>query len=76
MKILIADDDPVTLNLLASRLGAWGHTVHQAADGSVAWEIICSTGIDIVICDWMMPGLDGLQLCRRIREMPNPVIST
>ena len=68
MKILIADDDPVTLNLLASRLGAWGHAVHQAADGIAGWQIICGTSIDIVICDWMMPGLDGLQLCRKIRE--------
>ncbi|MBC2711720.1 MAG: response regulator [Desulfosarcina sp.] len=69
MNILIADDDPATLNLLSSRLGAWDHTVYQAADGNTAWEIIRSTPIDIVVSDWMMPGLDGLQLCRRIRQM-------
>ena len=69
MNILIADDDSVTSNLLSSRLGAWSHTVHKAADGNAAWEIICSTPIDIVISDWMMPGLDGLQLCSRIRRM-------
>jgi response regulator RpfG family c-di-GMP phosphodiesterase len=69
MNILIADDDPVTLKLLASRLGAWGHTVHQAGDGNTAWETIGSTPVDMVISDWEMPGLDGLQLCRRIREL-------
>jgi len=68
MNILIADDDPVTLKLLSARLGAWHHTVHQAADGNTAWETIRSTPIDIVVSDWMMPGLDGLQLCRRIRD--------
>ena len=72
MNILIADDDPVTLSLLSSRLGAWGHTVHQAAEGSAAWEIIRRTPIEIVVSDWMMPGLDGLQLCRRIREWHEP----
>ena len=69
MNILIADDDPVTLSLLSSRLCAWGHTVYQAADGNAAWETICSTPIDMVVSDWIMPGLDGLQLCRRIREL-------
>lgn len=69
MNILIADDDPVTLSLLSSRLCAWGHTVNQAADGNAAWETICSTPIDMVVSDWIMPGLDGLQLCRRIREL-------
>lgn len=68
MNILIADDDPVTLRLLSTCLGKWGHTVHQAADGSTAWAMICSTPIDIVVSDWMMPGLDGISLCRRIRE--------
>lgn len=68
MNILIADDDPVTLKLLSSRLGEWGHTIHPAADGDTAWEIIRGTPVDIVVSDWMMPGLDGLQLCRRIRE--------
>ena len=72
MNILIADDDPVTLKLLASRLRAWGHTVHQVVDGTTAWETICGTPVDMVISDWMMPGMDGLALCRRIRELNEP----
>ena len=67
LNILIADDDPVTLNLLSSRLGSWGHTVHAAVDGENAWQIASETAIDIVISDWMMPGLDGIELCQRIR---------
>lgn len=68
MNILIVDDDPVTLKLLSSQLNAWGHTAHQAADGNTAWDIVSNIAIDIVVSDWMMPGLDGLELCRRIRE--------
>ena len=68
MNILIAEDDPVTLKLLATRVNTWGHTVYQAADGDIAWQTLGSTPIDIVISDWLMPGLDGLDLCRRIRE--------
>jgi len=69
MNILIADDDPVTLKLLVSRIEAWGgHKVVAADDGEKAWQIVQQTPIDIVISDWLMPGLDGLALCRQIRE--------
>ncbi|HSO20709.1 MAG TPA: HD domain-containing phosphohydrolase [Desulfosarcina sp.] len=68
MNILIADDDPVTLKLLSAKLSAWGYTVHRATDGEIAWEIVCNTPIDIVVSDWLMPEVDGLALCRRIRE--------
>jgi response regulator RpfG family c-di-GMP phosphodiesterase len=68
MNILIAEDDPVTLKLLASRLKAWGHWVVTAADGDIAWRIVEKESIDIVVSDWMMPELDGLELCRHIRQ--------
>ena len=69
MNILIADDDPVTLKLLASQLESWGaHTVYTAADGEIAWNTLQDHSIDMVVSDWLMPGLDGLELCRRIRE--------
>jgi putative nucleotidyltransferase with HDIG domain len=68
MNVLIADDDPVTLSLLSTQLASWGHAVSQATDGDSAWETVCSSPIDIVVSDWIMPGLDGLELCRRIRE--------
>jgi putative two-component system response regulator len=69
MNILIADDDPITLNLLSSHLEMWGHTVYEACDGNDAWRTICNRTVDIVVSDWIMPGMDGLQLCRRIREI-------
>ena len=69
MNILIADDDPVTLKLLSSHLSTWGHTVHQADDGNRAWDYVRTTPVDLVVSDWLMPGLDGLELCRRIREI-------
>jgi response regulator RpfG family c-di-GMP phosphodiesterase len=68
MNILIAEDDPVTLKLLSSRLERWGHSVVEASDGEIAWRVIEKEAIDIVVSDWMMPGLDGLELCRHIRE--------
>ena len=46
--------------------------MHQAADGNTAWETIRRTPVDMVISDWMMPEMDGLQLCRRIRELHEP----
>ena len=69
MNILIADDDPVTLKLLSSQLSAWDHTVFEARDGHEAWACVQQRLIDIVVSDWLMPGLDGIELCRRIRGM-------
>ena len=71
MNILIADDDPVTLKLLSSHLSTWGHTVHQASDGIGAWDWLCAHPVDIVVSDWLMPGMDGLELCQRIRKNEN-----
>lgn len=68
MNILIADDDPVTLKLLSSHLSTWGHTVHQASDGIGAWDWVCTHPVDIVVSDWLMPGMDGIELCQRIRK--------
>ena len=68
MNILIADDDPVTLKLLTTHLNAWGHTVSTTSDGTSAWKHLQQQPVDIVVSDWKMPGLDGLELCQRIRE--------
>lgn len=68
MNILIADDDCITVKLLSAHLSRWGHTVYQATNGDDAWKVIERTPIDIVIIDWIMPGLDGPQLSRRIRR--------
>ncbi len=68
MNILVADDDPVTLNLLESKISAWGHTVYTASDGNIAWEAIHQNPVEIVVSDWVMPEQNGVELCKRIRK--------
>jgi two-component system cell cycle response regulator len=68
MKILIAEDQPTSALLLRHSLARLGHQVDVAGDGEVAWEMIRDSDARLLISDWMMPRLDGPDLCRRIRE--------
>src|SRR5947209_4880956 len=68
MKILIAEDDVVIRRLLQSFLEAWGHQIVGARDGVEAWELFQSGEFRMVLSDWVMPGMDGLELVRRIRS--------
>src|ERR1700680_4386178 len=69
MRILIADDDRATLAMLAKTLQRWHLEVIEAHDGVAAWDLLrTGKGPSLAIIDWMMPGLDGLELCRRIRK--------
>lgn len=68
MRILIVDDDVDMRRLLLRTLQRWGYDVVLAADGVEAWERLENEPISFVITDWTMPNLDGLGLCRRIRE--------
>jgi DNA-binding response OmpR family regulator len=70
MKVLIADDDPVSRKLLQSYLQKWGCEVTSAQDGAEAWSCFQRDEFPVVITDWMMPELDGLELVRRIRSGP------
>jgi sigma-B regulation protein RsbU (phosphoserine phosphatase) len=67
MKILIAEDDKVSRRLLESRLQKWGYEVVAATDGAEAWAIFQKEHFSMVISDWMMPKMDGLELLQRIR---------
>ncbi|HVQ77890.1 MAG TPA: response regulator transcription factor, partial [Candidatus Binatia bacterium] len=68
MKILIAEDDRVSRRLLDANLRNWGHEVLELADGTAAWEAMQRDDApDLAIVDWMMPGLDGVEICRRAR---------
>jgi two-component system, cell cycle response regulator len=68
MRILIAEDDKVSRRLLEVHLGKWGYEVVSACDGNEAWRILDSGAAPrLAILDWMMPGLDGSELCRRVR---------
>jgi len=66
--ILLAEDEADLNALVARQLGQEGYEVVQAFDGPGALSAIDDQMPDLVILDWMMPGLDGLAVCRRIRE--------
>ena len=67
MRVLIVEDDPMSALVLRRTLENLGHTTVAASDGLEAWELIQHDDIRLVISDWMMPRMDGLELCRRIR---------
>jgi len=72
MRALIADDDRVTTAILSAAVAGWGLEPIVANDGAQAWEMLqAPAAADLVIVDWMMPGMDGLELCRRIRSTPS-----
>jgi diguanylate cyclase (GGDEF)-like protein len=71
MKILIADDSPTPRLLLKREVERLGHECVVAEDGLQAWEMFQGSGVEAVISDWMMPGLDGDELCRRVRADPD-----
>jgi two-component system cell cycle response regulator len=70
VKVLIAEDDQVSRRLLEAFLGKWGYDVVVTSDGSDAWEVLQRPKApNFVISDWIMPHMDGLELCRKIRGM-------
>jgi DNA-binding response OmpR family regulator len=72
MRILIADDDPVSRQLLQLALLDWGYEVVTANDGNEAWQMLQSQDPpSLMILDWMMPGLDGIEICQRVRQTPH-----
>ena len=73
MKILIAEDDPVSRRVLEATLTKWGYEVTTTSNGSEAWEaLVAAQAPKLAILDWMMPEIDGVEICRRARERPGP----
>jgi DNA-binding response OmpR family regulator len=69
MRALIADDDRTTTAILSSTLKRWKIDVVVANDGAAAWDALTEGALpSLAIIDWMMPRIDGLELCRRIRR--------
>ncbi|MHB9070445.1 MAG: ATP-binding response regulator [Sedimentisphaerales bacterium] len=70
MRVLLAEDDSISRLILENHLKNWGYEVISAQNGSQAWEILCSQHPQLVIIDWVMPEIDGLELCKKIRSTP------
>ncbi|UCE65491.1 MAG: response regulator [Candidatus Zixiibacteriota bacterium] len=70
MKILIAEDDSVSRKLLNAHLTKWGYEIIVACDGREAWNILKQADSPgLAILDWMMPEIDGIELCKKIRSL-------
>jgi DNA-binding response OmpR family regulator len=76
--VLIVDDEPIVRRLHEASLAGWGYQVTSAPGGEQAWEIFQSEDPpELAILDWTMPGMDGLELCTRIRALgrePKPYL--
>lgn len=73
--ILVVDDDPAIIRLLCTNLKARGYKVSTAMDGEESLEAVEKDFVDLIILDLMMPKIDGVEVCRRIREWSNvPIV--
>lgn len=72
MRILVADDDPITLRMLESAAKRWEYEVILAHDGTQAWQLLHQPPVPaMALLDWMMPGMSGLEICKKIRQGPD-----
>jgi DNA-binding response OmpR family regulator len=68
LKVLIAEDEPVSLRLMEASLTNWGYQAVSAQDGEQARALLQAGGIHVCILDWEMPRLSGIELCKWIRS--------
>ena len=67
MNVVVVDDDPLVRLVLAKAVDSMGHVSLPTDTGDGALQLIETTAVDVVVSDWMMPGMNGLELCRRVR---------
>ncbi len=70
-RVLLVDDSKLQRRILAVVLARWGYTVFEAESGTAALEICKTENIDLVLSDWMMDGMDGLEFCKAFRALKN-----
>ena len=71
-RVLIAEDDCITRRVLEGLLGEWGYATVTVRDGHAAWDVLQQPdGPRLALVDWLMPGLDGPEVCRRVRALPS-----
>jgi phosphoserine phosphatase RsbU/P len=72
VRILVAEDDIVARRILRALLSTWGYQVSLCSDGAAAWEVLqATTAPPLAILDWMMPRLDGVEVCQKLRALPH-----
>jgi len=72
MKVLIAEDDIVSCRIIEEMVRDWGYEICVAGDGVAAWKMLQEEDApQLAILDWMMPGMDGLEICRRLHQTPD-----
>jgi len=69
LRVLIVDDSKFQRKILAVNLKTWGYEVLEAASGQEGLDICKQTTVNLVLSDWMMPGMDGLEFCRQFRAL-------
>lgn len=69
LRVLVVDDSKLQRRIVSLSLKKWGFHVVEAASGKEALDICTSQDIDLVISDWMMPEMDGLEFCREFRKL-------
>ena len=69
-QVLVVDDSPAQRKVLNRLLSRWGYAVREAGSGAEALALCRAHRIDLVLSDWMMPGMSGLEFCRAFRAMP------
>jgi CheY-like chemotaxis protein len=69
MKIIVAEDDPLSREIIVQILKGLGHEVRDFENGGEALTAFNEEAADLIFSDWVMPGLDGLEFCRRIRQI-------
>jgi diguanylate cyclase (GGDEF)-like protein len=72
MKVMVVEDGRTTRLMLKSAVERLGHECLTAADGTEAWDLFRSQGADVIISDWLMPGIEGPELCRLVRQHHGP----
>ncbi len=68
MKVLVAEDDLISRRLLVTTLKQFGHEVTAFDNGADAWAAFDESPVRVVVSDWLMPGVDGLDFCRKVRK--------
>jgi DNA-binding response OmpR family regulator len=69
-RVLVVDDDPNVVEVIAANLEAEGYAVDTASNGLQAWELLQAGGFDVVLLDWMLPGRSGIDLLTDLRADP------